>query len=72
MEKRQGRSPKNGVELSMTRSGVVKARCLGTHPSRRKYVGDNTVYTFAETLEFVFSQGGNFYFAVQMRTKDMR
>ena len=59
-----------GVELSMT-SSVVKARSLCTHPSRRRYAGDNTEYTFAETLEFVFSRGGNFAFALKMWTEDM-
>ena len=62
----------HGVELSLNPSGVVKARCLGTYTNRRKYVGDDTKYTFAETLEFVLSKGGSFRNAVQMWTEEMR
>ena len=62
------------VELSLSRWGTVQARSHSitlSPPSRRRYPGDDQCYTLAETIEFVFAQGGSFAFAMKLWSNEM-
>ena len=64
----------NGVELSLSRNGKVQALSVSSTQevaSRRRYPGDDQRCTLAETIEFVFAQGGSFAFAMKMWSNEM-
>ena len=61
-----------GVELTLSNSGIVQAESRGGQSApRKKHPADDQWYTLAETIEFVFAQGGSFAFAMNMWSKEM-
>ena len=61
-----------GVELTLSNSGIVQAKSRGGESApRKKHPADNQWYTLAETIEFVFAQGGSFAFAMKMWSNEM-
>ena len=68
----KNKAREKGVELSLSRDGTVKAQNFSSTASRRKYPGDTQCYTLAETIEFVFAQGGSLAFALMMWNKQMK
>ena len=67
----QSMALKNGVDLSLSPNGTVTAKNLSSTAERRKYRGDTQYYTLAETIQFVFAQGGSLAFALFMWNKQM-
>ena len=61
-----------GVELTLSNSGIVQAESRGGQSApRKKFKKDVQGYTLAETIEFVFAQGGSFAFAMKMWSNEM-
>ena len=61
-----------GVELTLSNSGIVQAESRGGESApRKKHPADDQWYTLAETIEFVFAQGGSFAFAMKMWSNEM-
>ena len=61
-----------GVELTLLDSGIVLAESRGGQSApRKKHPADDQWYTLAETIEFVFAQGGSFAFAMDMWSNAM-
>ena len=52
--------------------GIVLAASRGGESApRKKHPADDQWYTLADTIEFVFAQGGSFAFAMDMWSNEM-